>query len=224
MTKPVYVQIDRTQIPNAVRWTVPRSSQGQIVEVAISDNMWMTGQLSNFPRYRMITDQSCHLDDPERLTYWQGYSTAAAARTQPKDFNEARHPGGDFSMTVEARAVSADDDLPPLTTAEFRIAREDLGLSMEQVAARLGVAGRTVRRWEAGQSAVPQGVADQIGGWTDEADRQIALWVARLQDMPEPLLRIPRTGDLDGWPAGWWRMLAARIVEDVPGLRVTYRD
>lgn len=120
--------------------------------------------------------------------------------------------------------VEAGGRSPSLTDAEFRIAREDLGLTAEWVAERLGVALRTVRRWEAGHTPIPGGVADQVGGWTDVADEQAAAWVARLVDVPEPVLVIPRTGDRDGWPAGWWRALAARIVEDVPGLRVVYSD
>jgi len=113
---------------------------------------------------------------------------------------------------------------PPLTDAEFRIAREDLGLTAEQVAERLGVALRTVRRWEHGHSPVPATVADEVGRWTDETDDQVDAWVARLMDSPEPVLVIPRGGERDGWPAGWWRMLAARIVEQVPGCRVVYAD
>lgn len=112
----------------------------------------------------------------------------------------------------------------PLTDAEFRIARESLGLTSEWVAARLGVAERTVRRWEAGTSPVPTGVADQLGAWVDAADDQAEAWAARLLDEPDPVLVIPREGERDGWPAGWWRALAARIVEQVDGLRVAYAD
>lgn len=113
---------------------------------------------------------------------------------------------------------------PPLTDAELRIAREDLGLTAEWVAERIGVALRTVRRWEAGHSPVPAGVADTIGEWTDAADAQVDAWTARLLDVPEPVLVIPREGERDGWPAGWWRALAARIIERVDGLRVVYDD
>lgn len=128
-------------------------------------------------------------------------------------------------MTDEPQArepSAAAGGFPLLTDAEFRIAREDLGLTAEWVADRLGVALRTVRRWEHGHSPVPAGVADQIGAWTDQADEQVTAWVDRLADVAEPVLVIPREGERDGWPAGWWRALAARVVEQVPGLRVTY--
>lgn len=115
-------------------------------------------------------------------------------------------------------------DLPPLTDAEFRIAREDLGLTAEWVAEQLGVALRTVRRWESGHSPVPEGVADRMGEWTDYAEGQVGEWAGRLPDVPEPVLVIPRDGERDRWPAGWWRALAARIVERVDGLRVVYAD
>ena len=49
-----------------------------------------------------------------------------------------------------------------MTAAEFRIAREMLGVSGEWLAGRLGVADRQVRRWEAGNSPVPDGVAGEL--------------------------------------------------------------
>ena len=123
----------------------------------------------------------------------------------------------------ENRGASARaGGFPALTAAEFRIAREDLGLTAEWLAARLGVQLRTVRRWEHGDRAVSAAVADEVGALTDYADEQIEAWVARLLDVPEPVLVIPESGERDGWPAGWWRALAARVVEQVPGLRVVY--
>src|SRR5690606_819281 len=45
-----------------------------------------------------------------------------------------------------------------MTPAEFRVVREFLGLTPEWLAAHLGVSGRTVRHWEQGKYAIPDGV------------------------------------------------------------------
>ena len=42
--------------------------------------------------------------------------------------------------------------------------------------------------------------------------------------VPDPVLTIPREGVVDGWPASWWRAVAARVIEDVDGLRVTFQE
>lgn len=111
-----------------------------------------------------------------------------------------------------------------LTGAELRVAREDLGLTVDEACARVGVHNRTWRRWEHDHMVVPPGVAATVGGWTDHADDVIDAAVARLLDEPEPLLLVPREGVVDGWPASWWRSVAARVAERVPGLRIDYRD
>lgn len=50
-----------------------------------------------------------------------------------------------------------------MTAAEFRRARATLGLSAERLAKLLGIAsGRTVRRWESGDSAIPGPVAKLV--------------------------------------------------------------
>lgn len=112
--------------------------------------------------------------------------------------------------------------LPAMTAAELRIAREDLGLTAEWLAAWLGVALRTVRRWEHGHAVIPDSVVGEMSALTYMADEQIAQWVKVLRADPEAVLRIPREGDVDGWPASWWRAAAARIIEEVEDLRVVY--
>ena len=51
-----------------------------------------------------------------------------------------------------------------MTAAEFRDARQALGLTVEQLAERLSVDPRTVRRWEDGTHTVsgPVGTAMQL--------------------------------------------------------------
>ncbi len=47
-----------------------------------------------------------------------------------------------------------------MTPSEFRAAREGLGVSQEELAHLLGVNGsRIIRKWEAGENAVPEPVS-----------------------------------------------------------------
>lgn len=53
-----------------------------------------------------------------------------------------------------------------MTGDEFRKARLKLGLTQAQIAIDLGVHdGRTVRRWEAGERAIPGGVEITLAYW-----------------------------------------------------------
>lgn len=118
-----------------------------------------------------------------------------------------------------------DDDLT-MTAGEFRMVREYLGLTAEWVASRLGVALRTVRRWEAGTSPVPEGVREQMEAWEADTAHAVEVYVEQLMDTPEPFLRLVGDDDpdrdLSEWPPRWQRHVAARAAVEVPGLRVGY--
>jgi hypothetical protein len=110
----------------------------------------------------------------------------------------------------------------PMSDAELRMVREFLGITAEWLADHLGVALRTVRRWEHGTSPVPDGVRVQVEALEEVAARQVGELVDRLAAAADVVLTIPRE---DGeWPAGWWRMVAARVAVEVPGLEVHYRE
>ncbi|WP_293782638.1 DNA-binding transcriptional regulator [uncultured Aeromicrobium sp.] len=75
-----------------------------------------------------------------------------------------------------------DDD--PMTSAELRIARERMGLSAEWLAEYLGVALRTVRRWEHGHSPISDGVAREVIELVDEFDEFVDGIVQTLEADP----------------------------------------
>ena len=50
-----------------------------------------------------------------------------------------------------------------MTPTEFKAARRGLGLSQNALAARMGVTGRTIRRWEAGTIPIPGPVIVLMG-------------------------------------------------------------
>lgn len=110
----------------------------------------------------------------------------------------------------------------PMTAAEFRMVRAWLGVTGEWLAGRLGVALRTVRRWEHGYTPVPDGVRLELEALEQVAAEQVEKLIVALRDAPDVVLTIPRV-DSD-WPAGWWLMVAARVAQEVPGLCVRYQD
>lgn len=119
------------------------------------------------------------------------------------------------------QGIPADEQMQP---AEFRAVREYLGLTHEWVAAGLGVTDRTVRSWESGRHPIPDGVRVEVERWEAHAASAVGQVVERALDAPDPVVLVPRDGDLDGWPARWWRHVTMRAAVEVPGLVVQYRD
>lgn len=117
----------------------------------------------------------------------------------------------------------------PMTGAEFRCLREWLGLTTDWTARHLGVAERTVHRWEADVSRIPRGVSDGLLRLSEITYEALSGIVEKLLDVSEPGVITYRT-DADyrehhpeqDWPASWHRALCARIADEVPGLRITY--
>ena len=52
-----------------------------------------------------------------------------------------------------------------MTSAELRTIRRAAGLTQEALAARLGVATRTLRHWEAGERAIPRAKSSRFRAW-----------------------------------------------------------
>jgi len=115
------------------------------------------------------------------------------------------------------------DGSQPMSPAELRMVRDYLGLTGEWLAAQLGVQLRTVRRWEHGQSSIPDGVREQMELLEGIAAETVGALVDALGSARDVVLTIP-DGPADGYPAGWWRMIAARVAQEVPGLYVRYDD
>lgn len=101
---------------------------------------------------------------------------------------------------------------PSLTAAEFRNRREALGLSAEWLAERLGVALKTVQRWENGHRPIPEGVAEDMDlistAMGEVAARNCAVHLLKTQ---EAVFSIPRAGTYLGFPASWYRALVDQV-------------
>lgn len=132
-------------------------------------------------------------------------------------------------MTTNEQQAPASAGASPMSDAEFRCLREWLGLTMEWLADHLGVAERTVRRWEAGTSRVPQGVADELLRLSEVTYDALNGLTGKLADMADPGVITYRSDedyrqhhpDQD-WPASWHRALCARLADEVPGLRISF--
>lgn len=118
-----------------------------------------------------------------------------------------------------------------MTDAELRTIREHLGLTTRWVADHLGVAERSVHRWESGERDVPDGVRRQLEQWEIDTATTIDRAVIGLMDLPDPAVATYRSDEHyrqhepDAlWPALWHRATIARIAERVPGLIIAYRD
>lgn len=116
-----------------------------------------------------------------------------------------------------------------MNDAEFRILRDWLALSQDWLSGHLGVARRTVTNWESGEYPVPAGVEAEMRALEQTTRENLARIVEQLAGLPEPVLLTFRTDDEFAahhpeleFTAAWHRMLAARAVEQVPGLRLVY--
>lgn len=128
------------------------------------------------------------------------------------------------------RQPMPEDQVPDderMTPTECRAVREYLGLTQDETATRLGVTERTVRSWETGRHAIPDGVRCELEEWEDRTADAVGLLVQQLTDRPagagDPALIVP-TEEHDGWPARWWRHVAMRVAVEVPGLSIRSAD
>lgn len=118
-----------------------------------------------------------------------------------------------------------------MADAEFRIAREFLGLTGDWLAAHLGVNARTVRSWEQGRYPIPDGVRLEIEDLGRRTGEFIGAIVEQLLDVPDPAVLTYRSDEQyrehhpeQPWPAAWHRAVIARVALEVPGLSITYSD
>lgn len=116
-----------------------------------------------------------------------------------------------------------------MTPAEFKVVREFLGLSGDWLATYLGVSPRTVRHWEQGKYAIPDGVRLAIEDLERRTGEFISGIVEKLMDLPDPGVltyrddteyRAAHPGT--EFPASWHRAVVARVAQEVPGLSIAF--
>ncbi|MFF3094188.1 helix-turn-helix domain-containing protein [Streptomyces cyaneofuscatus] len=131
-------------------------------------------------------------------------------------------------MTEHTNPPGMPDD-ERMTDAEFRVIRDWLGLTGDWLATHLKVSPRTVRHWEQGKYAIPDGVRLELENLEARTGEFVGNAVAALMDVPEPGVLTYRT-DAEyhaahpevPFPASWHRAVVARIAQEVPGLTIAY--
>lgn len=161
-----------------------------------------------------------------------GHQRVADAHAQPA--RSACQPVGAQSRRPPPVGRRADllADPATMSDAQIRSAREHLGLSAEALAALLGVANRSVRRWEAGTHPIPPWGRAQVQALQREAAVAVEAIVAGAsQARACGAALVTYRGDADYWsahpgqrayPASWHRAITARAAHAMPSATVTY--
>lgn len=121
--------------------------------------------------------------------------------------------------------MSADQ---PMSGAQLQTIREYLGFTQDRLAALLEVSPRTVRAWEGGTYPIPDGVWLELDDLRGETEQAVDTLVAALRADRSMAVTVWRTDKqmAADWPqfgrfgARWWRHVAARAVDEVPGARI----
>lgn len=104
--------------------------------------------------------------------------------------------------------------------ATFKTIREGLGFTTQALADHLSIATRTIDRWEAGTSLVPEFAAEELLLLEANATEVVDAWVESLAGRDDPAL-VLATGP-DDMPLRWQRAVAFRVRQRVPGLAVVH--
>lgn len=121
-----------------------------------------------------------------------------------------------------------DDFDRTMTAAEWITLREYLGLTGPWMLHTLHIVERTLRRWEADESPIPTDAAGLLWALEDRAGVLLDELVGHLRTLTQPGLILFRTDDAytqritSAYPARWHRQFAARALDRVPGLRITF--
>lgn len=112
-----------------------------------------------------------------------------------------------------------------MTGVELKTIREWLGVSGDWLAAHLDVSSRTVRHWEAGRNATPDGVRLEVERLEAVTAQYVAAGVEALTGASDPAVvtyysdeQYRHAHPEQEWPATWHRRVVARIAQEVPGL------
>ena len=105
-----------------------------------------------------------------------------------------------------------------LGPADVAAIRMLLGLTLDQMAAALGVNPRTPRAWESGRYATSQSSSDAIWALKARHDQLVDEMIDA-----DGVVWLPRdAAGRGGLPRGWWVAAAGRALDAEPGLDVDW--
>ena len=112
----------------------------------------------------------------------------------------------------------------PMTAAEFRTMREQLGFSRAEMARFHNVSSQTIENWERVKGKnnypVPAGVTVAMMLLWDQQTSTVGELTRQLKDSTKATLTLPIGNPT--MPDGYWRSIAWLVMQTVPGVRVTY--
>lgn len=116
--------------------------------------------------------------------------------------------------------------------ARLRVLRQRLGLDIDGLGDVLGVAARTVRRWESDKSAMSAGAVEDFTALVQRSEALVEAHLAALADARVPRL-VTYANDEDFWahepemrplPAAWHRSLVGQVLAVMPDVEIVYPD
>lgn len=107
--------------------------------------------------------------------------------------------------------------------ARMRVWREYLGLEVDELAAALGIAPRSLQRWESAQAPIPGGIWPRIEALVEAFDDDIVTLLEAADDGPlrVPVWRGPHSGQ--PYPGRWLRIVG-EAMRDNPKIEPHYPD
>jgi DNA-binding transcriptional regulator YiaG len=119
-----------------------------------------------------------------------------------------------------------------MTSAELRVVRELLGLSIDDLARLLHVDVELVSRWESGVAEIPTPIRLAVEDLETEAANEVTQRIDALNDARDVGIVVFRTDEdlhlampgVSKFPATWHRAIVARAFQEVFELRIEFWD
>ena len=105
-----------------------------------------------------------------------------------------------------------------LSGADFAARRHLIGLTLDELAAMIGVNPRTTRAWETGRDLIPERIGGELAALIDEH----TVLVDRMVDSEEVVGILRDKGADMPRPRGWYVAAAARALLVEPDLMVNW--
>lgn len=122
--------------------------------------------------------------------------------------------------------MSTATKIAAMTPATARTLRESLGLTAQWIADRHGVSKQTITKYESGNIRVSDEYANLLDLLDQDAGMAAAdaLEILQFHPIGERHYSVPALDSKDGYPASWWRAIAARIRTELPDLIIDYAE